>query len=119
MKSLFTLLALLMFGLRLSAQTVAPVRLAIFTDSPEAMSALDTLTVDLSKNDRFHLLERAEIEKVYREQGMSAANRDDLKLGRLLGADGLMILDVVRTSRATNLMAPAGYGSRKRSSLYS
>ena len=94
-----------MIGLRLSAQTAAPVRLAIFTDTPEAMSALDALTVDLSKNDRFHLLERAEIEKVYREQGMSAANRDDLKLGRLLGADGLMILDVVRTSRATNLMA--------------
>ena len=35
---------------------------------------------------------------------MSAANRDDLKLGRILGADGLLLLDVVRTKQATNLM---------------
>jgi hypothetical protein len=48
-------------------------------------------------------LERNEIEKVYREQGMSAANRDDLKLGRILGADGLLLLDVVKTPQATNL----------------
>ena len=33
------------------------------------------------------------------------ANWDDLKLGRILGADGLLLLDVVRTPQATNLTA--------------
>ena len=48
-----------------------------------AVGAGDILTAQLSGNPKIQLLERNEMEKVYREQGMSAANRDDLKLGRI------------------------------------
>lgn len=96
---IFTFLAVA----KLSAQTNAPVRLALVTESSEAMTAADILTAQLSSEQKIHLLERDEIGKVYREQGMSEANRDDLKLGRILGADGLLLLNVVRTPQATNL----------------
>jgi hypothetical protein len=91
--------------LSLWAQTnPAPVRLAIVSETPEAAMAADLLTVELSKGGGIQLLERNEIEKAWREQGMSAANRDDLKLGRVLGADGLLLLDVLRTPQSTNLI---------------
>jgi len=68
------------------------VRLAIVPETPEVGTALDVLTAEFSKNGNVHLLERAEIERVYREQGLSAANTDYLKLGQILGADGLLLL---------------------------
>ena len=49
---------------------------------------------EFSKNPRVQLLERSEIEKVYREQSLSAANREYLKLGQILGADGLLVLEL-------------------------
>jgi len=73
----------------------APVKLAIVSESPETASAADVLTAEFSKNDKVQLLERAEIEKVYREQGLSAGNKDYLKLGQVLGADGLLALQSV------------------------
>jgi len=87
------------------AETNAAVRLAVVSGTGEAMTAADVLTAQLSGNDKIQLLERDQIEKVYREQGISAANRDDLKLGRILGADGLLLLNVVRTPQVTNLAA--------------
>ena len=76
-----------------SAQTNSSIeQLAIVSESPEAGTVADVLTAEFTKNGNVHLLERAEIERVYQEQGLSAANRDDLKLGRLLGADGLLFL---------------------------
>lgn len=89
---------------KLPAQTNAPVRLGIVSETDETRTAADVLTAQLSSNGRIQLLERDQIEKVYHEQGLSAANRDDLKLGRILGADGLLLLNVVRTPYATNLM---------------
>jgi hypothetical protein len=90
------LLLAVLFGLALSlpAQTNEPVKLAIVAESSDASAALDILTARLSANNNVHLLERDEIDKVYQEQGKSAENRDDVKLGRLLGADGLLLLDV-------------------------
>ncbi|HEX9046453.1 MAG TPA: hypothetical protein VF988_05450, partial [Verrucomicrobiae bacterium] len=87
-KLLFFLLAPALF-----AQTNAPVRLAIVPETPEAASVADVLTVEFSKNSQVQLLERAQIEKVYREQVLSAGNRDYLKLGQILGADGLLLVD--------------------------
>src|SRR5579859_4535806 len=87
------------------AETNAPVRLAVVSETSEAMAAADVLTAQLSGYDKIQLLERDQIEKVYREQGMSEANRDDLKVGRILGADGLLLLNVVRTPQTTNLTA--------------
>ncbi|MGA2279317.1 MAG: hypothetical protein ABSG80_03320 [Verrucomicrobiota bacterium] len=104
MKKLLAALAIVILATQLLAQSNMPVRLALIAETDEASAASDVLTVQLSANQKIQLLERNEIEKVYREQGLSAANKDYLKLGRILGADGLMLFDVVRTKQATNLM---------------
>ncbi len=68
------------------------VRLAIVPEETALNTAADLLTARLSTNNAIALLERTEIEKIYQEQALSAANRDYLKMGRLLHADGLLIL---------------------------
>ena len=89
-------------GATVQAQTnSAPVRLAIVSESADAGSAADVLTAEFSKNEQVQLLERTEIEKVIREQQLSLNNLDCLKLGRLLGADGLLTLQSV--AEGTNL----------------
>src|SRR5262245_52632557 len=94
-----TVRSVIVFGLLavsapwLSAQpTTAPARLAIVVEDPSAAVVGDMLTAELSKRKDLQLLERAQIERVYREQALSAANKDYMKLGRLLGADGLLLL---------------------------
>lgn len=93
MKKILLLLGTLAVTTSLQSQSNAPVRLAIVSETPEAGTAADMLTAEFSKNYNVHLLERAEIERVYREQGLSAGNRDYLKLGQVLGADGLLLVD--------------------------
>lgn len=91
---------------RLPAQTnLPPVRLALIAETGEASPAADILTAKFSSDERIQLLERDEIEKVYREQNLSAANQDMLKLGRILGADGLLLLDLAQTPEGTKLTA--------------
>ncbi len=71
-----------------------PIRLAIINEDSLA-PASDLLTVELSKDSRLALLERQQIAKVLHEQALAVAdggNRDYLKVGELLGADGLLIL---------------------------
>lgn len=103
MKNLFGLLVILLWAASLPAQTNSPVRLAIVPETPQAAAAADLLTAEFSQNRQVQLLERADIERVYREQGLSAANRDDQKLGQFLGADGLLLLNIVSTPLATNM----------------
>ena len=69
-----------------------PVRLALVVDAPSASTAADVLTAELSKRGGLQLLERAEMARVSREQGLSVSNQDYLKLGQILGADGLLLL---------------------------
>jgi hypothetical protein len=95
MKKTYFVIAILISALRLPAQTNAPVRLAIVSESTEAFAAADVLTAELSSHKNLQLLERNEIEKVYREQGLTAGNKDYLKLGQILGADGLLALQPV------------------------
>ncbi len=93
-------------GLRLGAQdTPAPVRLAIVSESSETAATADLLTAEFSKHDNVQLLERTEIEKVIREQQLSLNNLDCLKLGHLLGADGLLALQSV--TEGTNILLNA------------
>jgi len=92
MKTILLLLAGLVVSTQLQAQTNSPVRLAIVSESPDAVAAADLLTVEFSKHDKLQLLERTEIQKVIREQQLSLDNLDCLRLGRLLGADGLLAL---------------------------
>ena len=72
--------------------TGAPVRLAIITEAADFARAADLLTVELSSQPQVQVLERAQMEKIYREQQLSAANHDYVKLGRMLGADGLLLM---------------------------
>lgn len=94
MKKNFLIIAILISALRLPAQTNAPVRLALVAESADASAAADVLTAELSNHKNLQLLERNAVEKIYREQALSAGNRDYLKLGQILGADGLLLLDM-------------------------
>lgn len=81
----------------LAAEASAAVtRLAIVVENTAAARAGDLLTVELSQSQGVELLERAEIERIYREQQLGAANKDYLKLGEVLGADGLILLDALK-----------------------
>jgi hypothetical protein len=79
----------------LRAQTNEPVKLALVAETGTAAAAVDMLTAELSGQPALQLLERTDIERVYREQGLSAENLDSLKLGKVLGADGVMIVSSV------------------------
>jgi len=92
MKKLPLVFAIVTLAVKLSAQSNQPVRLALIAETTEVAMASDILTAQLSTNSQIQLLERNEIEKIYREQGLSAMNPDYLKLGHILGADGLLIL---------------------------
>jgi hypothetical protein len=94
MKKLLLFVMCVLIALHLHGQTnQSPERLAIVPEAPEVGAVADLLTAEFSKRDQVHLLERAEIEKVYREQKLSAGNREYLKLGQILDADGLLILE--------------------------
>jgi curli biogenesis system outer membrane secretion channel CsgG len=105
-------LALITIGARAQSQT-AP-RLAIVVEDPDANTAGDILTATLSQKGSVQLVERAEIEKVFREQALAAQNRNYLKLGQILGADGVLLLEVVETKQATNseTLIPLGLADR-------
>lgn len=72
-----------------------PIKMAILTEEPDLARVADLLTVELSSKPQLQVLERAQLEKLYREQQLSAGNRDFLKLGQVLGADGLVLLGKV------------------------
>ena len=95
MKNIFLIFIVLGFTLRLPAQTTAPIRLALVAETSDATVAADFLTTELSAHGSLQMLERNEIAKVYREQTLSAGNKDYVKLGKVLGADGLLLLETV------------------------
>jgi hypothetical protein len=100
MKPFNTLMLLLSLVLTLPAQTtepakLSPVRLAIVSEESALRPAADFLTAELSKDGRLALLERDQIARVFNEQALALAaggSRNYIKLGELLGADGLLIL---------------------------
>jgi hypothetical protein len=82
---------------RLAAQSQStPARLALVAEEPSLATAVDVLTAELSHRAGVQLFEREEINRVYSEQQLSAMNRDYLKLGQILGADGLLLLGTMR-----------------------
>jgi len=93
MKRAFLYVVIVFSALRLPAQTNETVRLALISESAGASAALAILTVDLSNQKNLQLLERSEIDKVYHEQSLSAGKKDYLKLGQILGADGVVIVE--------------------------
>jgi hypothetical protein len=112
MKHLLWLFATISLVVPAAGQSIAPVRLAIIAETSDASPISDLLTTELSKNPQVTLQERNEISRAYREQGLSAANRDFLKLGQVLGADGVLL---VGAKTASNLpgFAPTVGGKPK------
>ena len=92
MKRILFVAVFLTIAMQLRAQSNAPVRLALISENDQAATAADVLTVQFSHDSKIQLLERAQIARVYSEQGLSKANTDYLKLGQILGADGLLLL---------------------------
>ena len=78
----------------------AAIRLAVVPESNLVRPAADLVTVALSAQDQVQLVERAELDKVMGEQAVAAGSRDYLKLGQILGADGVLLLGV--TGAGTN-----------------
>ena len=89
---------LLIFALSLCAQVAlaqdAPMRLALLYP-PEAAPLGDLLTSELSKQQGVTLLEREQIRRIFEEKSLNAAQakQDWAKIGELLGAEGLVILE--------------------------
>ena len=81
-------------GAPAQAKVVTPpvaIRLALVATGEDTRPLADLLTVSLSQTAGVTLLERAEIERVWREQSLTAAGRgSSVKLGELLGADGVL-----------------------------
>ena len=92
MKRILFVAVFLVIIAQLRAQSNAPARLALISETDQAASAVDILTAQFSNDPKIQLLERNQIDKAYREQGLSAASTDYLKLGQILGADGLLLL---------------------------
>lgn len=105
MNRLLCLVALLAWPALSPGKTNEPARLALISLAEETRAAADLLTVLLSTNPGLQLLERNEIERVCREQRLSVGTQAPLQLGRLLGADGLLLLELSREAPRTNLRA--------------
>ena len=76
MKLWFSILALVIITVGARAQSQTAPRLAIVVEDPGAKTAGDILTAALSQKGSVQLVERAEIEKVFREQALAAQNRN-------------------------------------------
>lgn len=68
-------------------------RLAVVPLAESLRPLADLLTVELSAKPGVALVERAELERVLREQNLNAANTSALKLGELLNAQGVLLLE--------------------------
>jgi hypothetical protein len=95
------------------AQSNASIRLALIAETTDASAPVDVLTAEFSQNGQINLLERNEIEKVYREQALSSANQDYLKLGQVLGADGLLLIRAKRVISASPAIG-AGFAAKQK-----
>jgi hypothetical protein len=82
-------------------------RVAILAGDESAQPVADLLTAELSSEKQVALVERAEIDRVLREQTLSAAGhvQQPLHLASLLRADGLMILENVALKEGPALSA--------------
>jgi len=74
-------------------------KLALVVSDPEAATAADLLTAELSKTHGIQVLERGEISRILLEKHLIGPQKDNT-LGQILGADGLLILE--RRKNGTN-----------------
>jgi hypothetical protein len=81
-------------------------RLALVVTAPAIQPAAALLVAELSGKAGLALLERTEVERILREQQLTAGNLTEAtKLGQLLGADGLLLLDLGKENERSLLSA--------------
>ncbi|MCX6902086.1 MAG: hypothetical protein NTW03_01135, partial [Verrucomicrobia bacterium] len=86
---------------RLALSATALFAAAVCSTASEVAPLADVLVAAFSARGSVTLLEREQIQKLWREQELAAGQRpDSVKLGRLLGADGLLWLE--RQTEGTN-----------------
>ncbi len=87
-----------------SQERIQQTRLAILAEAASTSQPADLLAV-LSREPQIELLDRLEIQKTFREQQLSVLGQDYIKLGRLAGADGLVVLELVSDGKGQQLQA--------------
>ena len=104
MKLLYSTIFLCLTAVHLQA---AEIRLAIVPADPRGAVAGELLTAEFSRAEHgVAVLERAEVERIRREQNLTARSSADFaRLGQALGAQGVLVLDVFEQNGATNLTA--------------
>jgi len=104
------ILSLCIFVLMFSSANFAnaeakPVRIAIVGDTAKYKAEVDLLVAELSKDDSLALLERERIDLILKEHkiALSDISKNSLQLGKLLGADGVLILRELKYEGKTYL----------------
>ena len=70
-------------------------KLGILVSGPALINAADMLTVSLSQIPGTTVLERSQLDKVFTEQSLvRSQNKDQVKVGKLLSADGLIVMEM-------------------------
>src|SRR2546430_1885723 len=88
---------LFLFCLSLHGRAESQPRFAILSE-PAFSQAGDMLSVELSQQTNILLLERGEIDRILKEQKLALGGtslKDNIKVGQILGADGLLTLGLV------------------------
>jgi hypothetical protein len=90
----FLFVLALAFCSQIAAAQESSLRLALIYP-PEAAPLGDLLTAELGKEQGISLLEREQIRRIFEEKALNAAqaNQDPARVGALLGAEGLIILE--------------------------
>lgn len=108
MKGVSLLLVILLFALRMSAQTNAIIRVALVSDNSdnEVAKVLDLATVKLGRDKLFELVDREAITRVLREQNLSFSGVIDpnsvVSVGKLLAVDLFAVIDSVMQTSSTS-----------------
>ncbi|EEF57910.1 CsgG/HfaB family protein [Pedosphaera parvula] len=106
LKYVFCPLLLLAGSLCAGAETPQP-HLAILSDQTFGPAG-DLLSVELSHQTNIVLLERSEIDRILKEQNLALSEtslKDNIKVGQILGADGLLTLGLVQSGTNSHLAA--------------
>lgn len=77
-------------------------RMAVAGTAPAVAKVADLLQAILTENRDLILVERTEIQRVLREQTDVTASQNPLQLSRILGADGLLLLEPIEGGTASN-----------------
>lgn len=93
-------------GSAVTVTTAQQLRLGIAAEAPDLVVAADLVTAELTRDGSVALVERADINRVLKEQALSAGQSTNyVKMGQLLGADGLLLLQLL--TEDTNRIAVA------------